>query len=123
MIIMKFGGSSIKDAAAMQKAAAIVSNQIDKNPIVVLSALGGVTDKLIDALNFAAEQQIEQAQAIIDQLEQRHQELISSLFSNHHPTIQILHLVTQELEKARVLLSATEAIRVKSKRISNGLIH
>lgn len=51
MIVMKFGGSSVANAKRIRNAAGIVRSRIDKNPIVVVSALGGVTDSLIEAAN------------------------------------------------------------------------
>jgi len=54
MIVMKFGGSSVKDADRMKNVAEIVKSAISKKPVVVVSALGGITDKLIDAANKAA---------------------------------------------------------------------
>jgi len=46
MIVMKFGGTSIKDAALMERAIEIVKSRADRQPLVVLSAMGGVTDAL-----------------------------------------------------------------------------
>lgn len=45
MLVMKFGGTSLKNAERMQDVLKIVSNT-DSNRIVVLSAMSGITDKL-----------------------------------------------------------------------------
>jgi aspartate kinase len=47
MIVMKFGGSSLESAEALERVAAIVSSEIDRKPIVVVSAMGNTTDQLI----------------------------------------------------------------------------
>jgi aspartate kinase len=44
---MKFGGSSLESAEALERVAAIVSSQIDRKPVVVVSAMGNTTDQLI----------------------------------------------------------------------------
>lgn len=51
---MKFGGTSVADAAAFENVARIVANERDAAPIVVVSAMSGVTDSLLAATNIAA---------------------------------------------------------------------
>lgn len=46
MIVMKFGGSSVGTAARMLAAAGIVKGRLRRKPVVVVSAVGGVTDRL-----------------------------------------------------------------------------
>ena len=48
-VVMKFGGSSVADADAIDRVVAIVRRERDRGhvPIVVVSALGGVTDRLL----------------------------------------------------------------------------
>ncbi len=53
MIVMKFGGTSVQDAAAIDRAAAIVRSRIPEQPVVVVSALGGITAQLL-AMAYAA---------------------------------------------------------------------
>lgn len=54
MIVMKFGGTSLESASAIRRAAAIVRNHLDKYPVVVVSAMGETTDRLLDAVECAA---------------------------------------------------------------------
>ncbi|MBN2426054.1 MAG: aspartate kinase [Calditrichaceae bacterium] len=122
MIIMKFGGSSVKDAGRMRNVAEIIIKNIDKQPLVVLSALGGITDQLIDALTYAARQRPKKAKKEIDRIEQRHKKLISELFTESKYIDPLYQLIFQEIEKLRVLLGATETIRVESKRIANAVM-
>jgi len=51
---MKFGGTSVADAAAFENVARIVANECDAAPIVVVSAMSGVTDSLLAATNIAS---------------------------------------------------------------------
>ena len=46
-LVMKFGGTSVKDAAAIRRLAAHVAARRERRPVVVVSALSGVTDELV----------------------------------------------------------------------------
>ena len=47
MIVMKFGGTSVESAAAIQRVASIVKSREGRRPIVVVSAMGKTTNKLL----------------------------------------------------------------------------
>ncbi len=47
MIVMKFGGTSVESAAAIERVAGIVKARIHRHPIVVVSAMGKTTNKLL----------------------------------------------------------------------------
>ena len=47
MIVMKFGGTSVENAAAIQRVAEIVRSRRENHPVVVVSALAKVTDQLV----------------------------------------------------------------------------
>jgi len=47
MIVMKFGGSSVESAEAIKRVAGIVGTRVDRHPIVVVSAMGKTTNKLL----------------------------------------------------------------------------
>src|SRR5271169_4378366 len=47
MIVMKFGGSSVESASAIERVASIVKARAALHPIVVVSAMGKTTNKLL----------------------------------------------------------------------------
>src|SRR6202161_3751842 len=47
MIVMKFGGTSVQDAKAIERVAAIVKERAPQKPVVVVSAMARVTDTLL----------------------------------------------------------------------------
>ena len=49
MVVVKFGGTSVGAAPQIDQAARIVQSMRDRRPIVVVSAMGGVTDALLQA--------------------------------------------------------------------------
>jgi len=54
MIVMKFGGSSLESAGAIEKVASIVKAHLEQRPTIVVSAMGKTTDGLVEAANHAA---------------------------------------------------------------------
>ena len=55
MVVMKFGGSSVGDAERIKNVCEIVKSKLNEKPIVVLSAVKGITDKLIGTAKMASE--------------------------------------------------------------------
>ena len=47
MIVMKFGGTSVESAAAMARVTGIVRERLNRKPVVVVSAMGKTTNKLL----------------------------------------------------------------------------
>jgi aspartate kinase len=82
MIVMKFGGTSVADRAAIERLigivraarqAAIQPESADwRGPIVVVSALGGATDRLLGLAAEAAAGDVEGAQEHVHALRDRH---------------------------------------------------
>ena len=54
MIVMKFGGTSLANAERIKNISNIIKTRLDKKPIVVVSAVGGVTDLLINVAKEAS---------------------------------------------------------------------
>jgi aspartokinase/homoserine dehydrogenase 1 len=77
--VLKFGGTSVGSADAIEKSISIVKSQLQSNKlIVVFSAMGGTTDKLILAGNQASIGD-ETYKATIQQIEQRHLDTVKQL--------------------------------------------
>jgi aspartate kinase len=72
MIVMKFGGSSVESAKAIQRVASIVRDRRDRQPAVVVSAMGKTTDRLLAIANFCAAGDRQAAERELDKLRQFH---------------------------------------------------
>jgi aspartate kinase len=81
MIVMKFGGTSVQDATAINQVAEIVKSKIDKKPVVVVSAMSKVTDTLLRIAQTAHERDYEEAKKIINELCERHLKTTGELLS------------------------------------------
>ena len=81
MIVAKFGGTSVGDAEAIARTAAIVKGRLDRQPVVVVSALAGTTNRLIEIAEHAAAGQLIVALSILEELRARHDEAIATLLA------------------------------------------
>ncbi len=122
MIVMKFGGSSIKDVPAMRRVASIVQERRAQKPLVVLSALGGVTDALISAHTQALEQNLTGAVAIARQLRERHIEMVEALIPQDAIREKILRYLEAEFQKLHTFLHVVHSIKVHSSEVYSSLI-
>jgi len=77
--VLKFGGSSIGDAEALRRAAAIVRTELPAGGLVVVSALRGTTDSILGACTAAGQGDLASAQAVLEAIRSRHQDLAAEL--------------------------------------------
>lgn len=80
LIAMKFGGTSVGNAERMKNVAEIVAGHAEQaEVVVVVSAMGGVTDMLIRAANEASKGDRENWQSVRRELAHRHREAADQL--------------------------------------------
>ena len=72
MIVMKFGGSSLASAEALQRVASIVATRTHQKPVVVVSAMGKTTDILLDMAAHAVAGRRDEALQLLLEREQFH---------------------------------------------------
>src|ERR1700691_2749882 len=78
--IMKFGGTSVGDAPSIQKVVEIIrGTSLESELVVVVSAMGGVTNQLIEAATQAQAANHESVEMIFEQLRSRHYAVVSAL--------------------------------------------
>jgi aspartate kinase len=82
MIVMKFGGTSVMDAVAIDRTAQIVKSRLERRPVVVVSAMARVTDALLAAGKAAGDGQRAQALELAHGLRQRHHATAKELLSS-----------------------------------------
>jgi aspartate kinase len=98
MIVMKFGGTSVQDAAAINQVTEIVKSKLQHKPVVVVSAMSRVTDALLKIARTAEERRYDEAKVTIDELLKRHlataEELLAAAGSQN-----LLEYVEQHIQK------------------------
>lgn len=76
---MKFGGTSVKDAEAFSRVAGVIAKEGGDFPVVVTSAMAGVTDALLDAFETAKKGSSSAAFESLGEHFARHQEVSDKL--------------------------------------------
>jgi len=112
-IVMKFGGTSVADASALENVARIVVSHRDAAPVVVVSAMSGVTDALLASTRMAIERT---AATAIDSLHDtfaRHRVAAEQLLSreNAGPFLDYLDVAATQISQ---LLHQTDAEDAKA---------
>ena len=79
---MKFGGTSVQDAAAINAVTQIVAGRVTRAPVVVVSAMARVTDTLLRAAQAAKERRIDDVSSDIEALRERHLAAARTLLGN-----------------------------------------
>lgn len=83
MIVLKFGGSSLESAEAVERVARIVQSRIARHPAVVVSAHGKATDQLLALAKDAAEGRHAQSVERFNAIEWFHTSLGMSVVAEH----------------------------------------
>lgn len=79
MIVMKFGGTSVENETAIQRVANIVLSRVEERPVVVVSALAGVTDSLLAMSRAAASGSVDEPLQSLRKLRRRHLTVLNAL--------------------------------------------
>lgn len=79
LTILKFGGSSVGSAPALRRATAIATRELPCGGLVVVSALKGTTDRLLDAALAAGAGDGAGARVMAETIRRRHQEVAEEL--------------------------------------------
>jgi aspartate kinase len=72
MIVMKFGGSSVESASAIERVSGIVRGRLERRPVVVVSAMGKTTNKLLAIARTAVQGRKKEAIQLIHELRDFH---------------------------------------------------
>jgi aspartate kinase len=84
MIVMKFGGTSVEDAAAINRAAEIVRDRLNDQPVVVVSAMARFTDQLLTMAQAAGSGNREKALELSRAARERHFNTGTELLGSGH---------------------------------------
>ncbi|MBI2833682.1 MAG: aspartate kinase [Acidobacteria bacterium] len=103
MIVMKFGGTSLEDAASVARVASIVGDRRSRHPVVVVSAMGKTTRKLLEAARASAAGDRAITVAIVADLRQRHLDEARELLGEPDGRA-MLDLIDRYFEELRTLL-------------------
>ena len=100
MKVMKFGGTSVGSPERMKNVSQLVTK--DNEPVfVVLSAMSGTTNSLIEISNYLYRKNPEGANDVINRLEEKYKQHIDELYSTEEYKQKTLDFLNTELEYLR----------------------
>jgi aspartate kinase len=124
LVVMKFGGTSVEDPAAIGRTAAIVAGRIaqGKQAVVVVSAMSKVTDLLLRAAAAAAAGDRTGALAISARLRCRHRDTACALVKDSSDSAALQVLIDQKFDSLDEILRGLAAILELTPRISDLIV-
>ena len=109
MKVLKFGGTSVGSVDSILNVKKIVEAQ-SESVIVVVSALGGITDKLIKTSYMAVEGDLLYQKSFLEMAE-RHEEMINAIIPEGKQRDTLMTLVRSLLEELRSIYQGVYLIR------------
>jgi aspartate kinase len=105
MIVIKFGGTSVGDADRVERAIDIVHERRELRPIVVVSALSGVTNDLVAATEAARRGDSEEVEKIVSRIRARHEEVGVRLIRAKQDFLDSFHAqLTKQTDQIHTIL-------------------
>ena len=116
MKVIKFGGTSVATSKSLKNVFSIIENE-EENAIVVVSALGGITDLLHDFISSKGNSSVD----YLKEIEERHLEIIHGLSKVENQS-SLLSFLKQQLNELETILEAVSTIdEITKKTISKVL--
>ena len=110
--IMKFGGTSVGDASSIQKVVEIIRGAAPESDlVVVVSAMSGATNQLIEAATQAAAGDCTTFARIFDELRRRHDAVLKALTLSAAQRIRIAHEMDKLFREGERLCQDTMRLR------------
>lgn len=109
MKVLKFGGTSVGSVESIRQIQHIISQQTD-DCVVVVSALGGITDQLLKAAQLAL-QSDEAYMEVYQMIRQRHLDMANALIENTTMRQMLCHELERILEELRSILFGVHLVK------------
>ena len=100
MKVMKFGGTSVGSPARMKEVTKLVTKS-GEPVFVVLSAMAGTTNSLVEIANYLYKKNPEGANEVINQLERKYHQHINELYTTQEMKEKTTELLTTEMDYLR----------------------
>ena len=122
MKVFKFGGTSVGSVESILSLKAIVEKEAQKQPIiVVVSALGGITDKLI-ATSLLAQKGDEAWKDEFQAMVERHHKMIDTIITDPRKREQLFNIVDSLFEQLRSIYFGVYLIHDLSKKTQDAIV-
>lgn len=122
MKVLKFGGTSVGSVESILSLKAIVEKEAQEQPIiVVVSALGGITDKLI-ATSVLAQKGDEAWKDEFQDMVERHHKMIDTIITDPRKREQLFNIVDSLFEQLRSIYFGVYLIHDLSKKTQDAIV-
>jgi aspartate kinase len=106
--VLKFGGTSVGDATCIRKVIEIIrSESLEGDLVVVVSAMSGVTNKLIQAASYSQSGHLSEAQQILEDISVQHHAALNELIDGHMVREQLSCNIGYLLEQCKSWCNST----------------
>jgi aspartate kinase len=116
MLVMKFGGTSVGAVAQIDSAARIVEQSRSSKPIVILSAMVGVTDALLSAGEAAVQGRTRDRDDKLWEIRSRHDKAINELFRDRRVAAEVQEILRPMWEEMQKIFTGVSLLREMSTR-------
>jgi aspartate kinase len=120
-LVLKFGGSSVADAACIRRVAEIVKGAASLSPVVVLSAMGKTTDALFAAAQAAERGETEVAMKALREIVAGHKRACGELWEGE-PPVDLQQFIEALSTQIDMLLRGVALLRELSARSRDAIV-
>lgn len=121
MLVMKFGGTSVGTGERIAGVAELVASRLAEEPFVVVSAMGGVTDALLDLSRAAREGDREAASAALVTLGEKHHAAVEGLGLEPGAAAALRSEIERELARLDALATGVALLGELSARTTDAI--
>lgn len=121
MIVLKFGGTSVGTAKSIQQVVEIIT-QIKQPKIVVLSAVSGTTNSLINISNHIEKKEVDDALLCVHQLHNSYLSLIGELYKTSNYKERARAFITTKFNGIKTLIETKENNNINNIVVAQGEI-
>jgi aspartate kinase len=111
MIVMKFGGTSVKDSSAISNVVQIIKSRLAQHPIIVISAIAQATNMLESAGRLAAMGKGSEARDVLFKLFDRHYAMVDELVKDKQRHIALRKTIAASLRELEELVKGVAILR------------
>ena len=97
MIVLKFGGAAMSDSKKVKNVVDFINKVQHKKPVIVVSAIKGTTDLLIDSINKSLDKNFDEALKNLKIIRNTHENIVEKLIKSPIIKKQILGFINEKL--------------------------
>lgn len=120
-LVMKFGGTCVKDGATIKYSSQIVKRYLNQGSrvVAVVSAMAGVTDGLLEVLRSAERGAETEVKKFVEELRKKHLEACEGAIGDHETRKEVWALEEEDIAELEKLLSVIAYLKEVTPRVKD----